>query len=817
MNQLQCPNCGGEMIAVAPNQYRCKYCKKESVINDNNELIFALNLGAKLRYRKDFDGAIEEYERAIEIDNTCAGAYWGKFLSEYGLEFVKDTDGSYKPTLCHRLQTTPATESSSFKKALDYATGTEKTDYQELCSSIEKVRKQLVAKTSNMQPYDIFICYKQNEEGTQTRTKESELAKELYYRLKGLGYEVFFAEQSMADKKGEYEANIFSALNSAKIMLVLAGSVDHVNAVWVKNEWSRFVRLAMDDPTKSLKVICQDMNPEDLPTALKKEQAILVKDLDWYDKLRTFIKNSLLTQTKQSSVSDIAKKRFDEFEQYRKNAVIARERAETLKTPEQVLEEKEIKRIIAEHSSVLRNGTLSESEIYILREIYTELNPFIKKYFEAARLQLITQLSIVLNCPITDEKQMLDHPVDISKWESYEGVLNTCTEEDKEYFQKLCETSKRNFDAEQRLTPIRKMIEQNMFDEALPYATNIANEYPMYQHVWAVILLCKNKCTSYESLFAKTGTSLLKTEEYKNIEKCLFDKDANCLKPAIKNKVIAVSRSNHTMLRIIDRLQYVKKERQIDIEETKRKLKIRRVLCSVFGIILFICIAIAVLCFLGVFNIPFKIAIPLIVIPSFIITIIPPLIAIRNGKNPYRPSRKYILRKACEPLDLSSFLEREDKNLINLLKNADATNYSTGKKEAVLEQIDRLIQTLTKAINKNKTYIDYFVAHNVIKKASLDSLKEDAKTIIEDIESCVCKGYVSNGPFFMFHPWKVSLIIDELSIAEGQETYMYSPKFKTIIPVDQEGNLVNEEKLFLGDQACKKIEEAIEVYKKQKK
>lgn len=274
-------------------------------------------MGASHRYRKKFADAIEEYERAIEIDKTCAGAYWGKFLSEYGIEFVKDTDGSYKPTYCHRIQTTPATENTSFKKALSFAKGTEKAEYQNLCMAIEKERKRLVEilNKNDMPEYDIFICYKQNEDVTKTPTKESGLAKELYYKLTGLEYKVFYAEESLAAQKGDYEVNIYWALHSAKIMLVLAGSVDHVNAAWVKNEWSRFVQLAVEDPTKSLKVVCQDMNPEDLPSALKKEQAILVEDLDWYDKLRIFIRKYLVTKEKKANVSDIAKKRFDEFEQ----------------------------------------------------------------------------------------------------------------------------------------------------------------------------------------------------------------------------------------------------------------------------------------------------------------------------------------------------------------------------------------------------------------------------------------------------------------------------------------------------------------------
>lgn len=790
MNQLQCPNCGGEMIAIEPNRYRCKFCKKESVVNNNSELLTALNMGARLRYRKDFDGAIEEYERAIDIDNTCAGAYWGKFLSEYGIEFVKDTDGSYKPTYCHRIQTTSATENTSFKKALSFATGTEKADYQNLCMAIEKERKQLVEKTNNMSSYDIFICYKQNEDGTQTPTKESGLARDLYYKLTGLGYSVFYAEQSLADKKGEYESNIFSALHSAKIMLVLAGSVDHVNAVWVKNEWSRFVRLAVDDPTKSLKVVCQDMNPEDLPSALKKEQAILVKDLDWYDKLRTFIKNSFATKENKTNVSDIAKKRFDEFEQYRKSAVIARERVETSKTPEQILEEKQIKNIAAERASVLKSGILSQKKIKSLTNICTKLKPLVNKYFDAARLQLLTQLSIDLKRPISDEKQMIDYAVDISKWGAYAGILNTCTEEEKEYFQKLCETSKKNFEAEQKLTSIRRMIEQKMFDEALPYATNIANEYPTYQHTWAVLLLCKNKCTSYDMLFDKMGTSLLNTEEYTNIEKCLFDKDSNCFKPLMKEKAVAADRSNDEMLEIIECLQNEREQ----MRKAGRINKWRKVLCSIYGIISVIGIAIFAFGISGIFTIKLYISIPSLIISIGLIYPIIRHIHNMSLQNKYigDVSGAYI-NKLLGKMDpkFKSLFEKE-LNAIGYI------NFDKRKYKYVFDLIDRLIQTLTKEIDKNKADIECFTKYKIVNRQSLTN----AKTI-QDVEECACEEYVDTDEFEGYY------IISIIRYDETQKFIYYYPENENVI-FDEA-----HKKYYLNENVQLKIQEAIKEYHKK--
>ena len=55
-------------------------------------------------------------------------------------------------------------------------------------------------------------------------------------------YRVFFAKITLEDKLGEqYEPYIFSALNSAKVMLVVGTRKEYFEAVWVKNEWRPFL------------------------------------------------------------------------------------------------------------------------------------------------------------------------------------------------------------------------------------------------------------------------------------------------------------------------------------------------------------------------------------------------------------------------------------------------------------------------------------------------------------------------------------------------------------------------------------------------
>ena len=92
------------------------------------------------------------------------------------------------------------------------------------------------------------------------------LATEIYYALAKEGLKVFFAAITLENKLGQaYEPYIFAALNSAKVMIVLGTKPEYFNAVWVKNEWRRFLAIIKNDPKKILIPAYKDMDAYDLP------------------------------------------------------------------------------------------------------------------------------------------------------------------------------------------------------------------------------------------------------------------------------------------------------------------------------------------------------------------------------------------------------------------------------------------------------------------------------------------------------------------------------------------------------------------------
>ena len=70
----------------------------------------------------------------------------------------------------------------------------------------------------------------------------------------------------MEDKLGSaYEPYIFAALNSARVMLVVGTAKENFDAVWVKNEWSRYLSLIQAGKEKTLIPVYKSISPYEMP------------------------------------------------------------------------------------------------------------------------------------------------------------------------------------------------------------------------------------------------------------------------------------------------------------------------------------------------------------------------------------------------------------------------------------------------------------------------------------------------------------------------------------------------------------------------
>ena len=259
---------GAAVSESAPTVWRKIPLPKKEEIRELYE-----KAGEALRESR-FDEAKECFQELLIENPDDAAVCWGFALSEYGIEYVTDpATGEQLPTL-HRLSLQKFSEYLYTKKAIDLSWNSLDRDfYIRQSELIDSIQVKSLSISSQETPVDVFICYKRSEEG-EKRTADSRMAADYYRELTRRGYQVFFAEETL--KAGEeYEPRIFAALQSAKVMIAFASKREYYEAVWVKNEWSRYAALIERDleekrsTDRLLIPMFQHMKHEELPEALR--------------------------------------------------------------------------------------------------------------------------------------------------------------------------------------------------------------------------------------------------------------------------------------------------------------------------------------------------------------------------------------------------------------------------------------------------------------------------------------------------------------------------------------------------------------------
>ena len=296
MAKIQCKMCGG-MVELQDGMTvgECPYCGSTTTFPKLSSPLDEQLYGRAEHYRLagEFDKAVAAYESIIRANPEDAEAYWGLVLSSFGIEYVEDPASHERIPTCHRVQYESILADSDYKSALEHAVGAERDVYEREAARIAEIQKDILSISSQEEPFDVFICYKETTDGG-SRTKDSAIAQDIYYRLANSGLKVFFSRITLENKLGyEYEPYIFAALHSAKVMLVIGTCKEHFNAVWVKNEWSRFLALMKNDRSLLLIPCYRGMDPYDIPEELSMLQALDMSKIGFMQDLMHGIKKVL--------------------------------------------------------------------------------------------------------------------------------------------------------------------------------------------------------------------------------------------------------------------------------------------------------------------------------------------------------------------------------------------------------------------------------------------------------------------------------------------------------------------------------------------
>ena len=431
MSQFKCKMCGGIIeVEEGKSTCECDFCGTMQTIPtiiNNAKLTSLHNRANTLRLKNEFDKAMLTYENIINENPNDAEAHWGLLLCRYGIEYVDDAMTGKKIPTCHRTQMKSIFDDIDYKAAIENSDVVAKRLYQEEAEEIDKIQKGILAVSLNEEPYDIFICYKEKDENNN-RTKDSVIAQEIYNELIKRNYRVFFARITLESKLGvQYEPYIYSALTTSKVMIVVGSKVEYFNAVWVKNEWSRFIGMMNESANKKYLIPCyKDIDAYELPNELLSFQAQDINKLGFIQDLTRGIDKIFNKDEKK----------------------------EEIKVSQPIYQNGINIQALVERSEILIGDGEYEKASKLLDEVLNNDPRNAKAYI----------LLLLIELKLKDESELGDYPSLLTNYKNYNNALKFADKDYKEKLEQYNDNALSNLDHLYNLT--NDLINDKKYDEA---------------------------------------------------------------------------------------------------------------------------------------------------------------------------------------------------------------------------------------------------------------------------------------------------------------------------------------------------------------
>ncbi len=278
MKDLKCKICGGSLEPLPNGDFRCDSCGavvKKADLEERKQvgLLENAQTAKELLESGAFGSAYLIFENILTQKPQDADTRWNLLLCRYGVLYQLDELTGEKLPTVNRMRYESILEDPDYLAILKYAGEDQKKSYIRDAKHIADIQKRYLEIALKEEPYDVFISFKaENEDGT--RSRDSVIGQEIYNQLTEHGLRVFYSRITLENKGGEeYEPYIFSALNTAKVMLLIGTSKDHVLAPWVANEWQRYLALMQEKSDKSFLPVYEGMELSEFPKEIPVREA----------------------------------------------------------------------------------------------------------------------------------------------------------------------------------------------------------------------------------------------------------------------------------------------------------------------------------------------------------------------------------------------------------------------------------------------------------------------------------------------------------------------------------------------------------------
>lgn len=282
---LVCRTCGdqyalpeGEELRACPSCGTVNSCSRAE--EDVREMLVR---ATRQRLKNDFAHAENSYQYVLREYPDEHEALWGLAQCRYGVEYVEDAHTGRRMPVVHAVRKRPMLTDPDFRQACELAPEEIRAQYVQEAEYVDKAMAQIREMAESGEGCDVFLCHKTTRtDGVPGYTEDYNRAVQLYVKLEKAGYRVFFAPFAGLTPGESYEAGIYHALSSAKVMLVVCSRTEHITSPWVRTEWQRFLEMSYEEGSRKrlIPLLYEGFPPRRLPEDFRQLQAITMGELD---------------------------------------------------------------------------------------------------------------------------------------------------------------------------------------------------------------------------------------------------------------------------------------------------------------------------------------------------------------------------------------------------------------------------------------------------------------------------------------------------------------------------------------------------------
>ena len=270
---FKCKICGSTVSSDGSSKvYRCKQCGLEQSLPDYcSEHVSFLYGRANHYFRtKRFYKALQIFQQiAAESPDDCE-AYRSIVLSRYGISYTSENEIYSKEPRINIVRSDSILNDPNYIKAISLADKERRSFYIKEAEKIEKINQEILELAQTAPSFDVIIEYR-GHDSKNRHTPEKEVAERIYSQLKEEGFSVYNRQINALDPSElSYDAYLYKALYSAKIMLIFASKPEYFNDTKIVNEWSIFSERMRNKEKKIIVNCISEINENDIPEELNR-------------------------------------------------------------------------------------------------------------------------------------------------------------------------------------------------------------------------------------------------------------------------------------------------------------------------------------------------------------------------------------------------------------------------------------------------------------------------------------------------------------------------------------------------------------------